>query len=250
MKISVIYDPTNADDKQRALDFMLGNPTSTTRAADAPAPAAKAIPGTSAPAPAATAIPGTSAPAMDTSLKFPPMTGTPDMTNLDVHGRPWDGRIHAKTKTQNKDGSWKYGKGVQKDTPDLIVHVNAQLDALGGTPAPAAMAPVPGTPAPAPTSAPQAPAPVAPTAPVAPAPQALEPAFQEIVNKQNRILEGGIAVVPGSYEHYKIPADYGPAAAIPELYAKWECHTIDEIYAKGAECWAALMPCMNFIWAE
>jgi hypothetical protein len=96
---------------------------------------------------------------------------------VDSTGLPWDARIHASTRTQNADGSWKKKKG----TGDVFYNqVVAEL--RQATPAPAAVpfvpltaaAPAPAAPAPA-APAPAAPAPAAP-APAAPAPAAPAPA--------------------------------------------------------------------------
>lgn len=48
---------------------------------------------------------------------------------LDKNGLPWDGRIHASTKTQTVDGSWKKKKGVDAD---LITQVEAELRQVMG----------------------------------------------------------------------------------------------------------------------
>lgn len=45
---------------------------------------------------------------------------------VDVNGMPWDKRIHASSKSINKDGSWRYQRGVDKET---IVKIEAQLRA-------------------------------------------------------------------------------------------------------------------------
>lgn len=103
---------------------------------------------------------------------------------VDKHGLPWDGRIHAGTKRMNADGSWTAKRGVD---PALVDQVEAELrQVMGAAPAPLAqgVAPVP-TPVsvaasttvpPAPTGAvpqpvapPPAPAPVAGAAPSMPA---------------------------------------------------------------------------------
>jgi hypothetical protein len=45
----------------------------------------------------------------------PPAAGTAPATNgvlLDVNKLPWDYRIHASTKTQNANGTWRYKRGV------------------------------------------------------------------------------------------------------------------------------------------
>lgn len=39
---------------------------------------------------------------------------------LDSNGLPWDERIHAGTKSQNQDGSWKKRKGVDDATVDAV----------------------------------------------------------------------------------------------------------------------------------
>lgn len=80
---------------------------------------------------------------------------------LDSKGMPWDERIHASTKTQNADGSWKKRRGVN----DLIVkEVEAELLAANTDTDTGEVAPtVPVTPAPPST-------PAAPTVPVTPAP--------------------------------------------------------------------------------
>lgn len=44
--------------------------------------------------------------------------------SLDKDGLPWDERIHAGSKQQNKDGSWKKRKGVK---PDYVAAVEAEL---------------------------------------------------------------------------------------------------------------------------
>lgn len=48
-----------------------------------------------------------------------------DATKLDKAGLPWDSRIHAKTKTTNKDGTWKYAVGVDREV--LVPQVEAEL---------------------------------------------------------------------------------------------------------------------------
>ncbi len=48
-----------------------------------------------------------------------------DASTLDKAGLPWDSRIHAKTKTTNKDGTWKYAVGVDREV--LVPQVEAEL---------------------------------------------------------------------------------------------------------------------------
>lgn len=92
-------------------------------------------------------------------------TSTPAGTNpnLDSEGLPWDGRIHAETKTRLKgDDTWKLKRGIE---PATVEHVKAELRALMAVPGAASFTP------PAPPAAPvQAPPP--PPAPPAPAPSA------------------------------------------------------------------------------
>lgn len=60
-------------------------------------------------------------------------TVTTTSDELDSNGLPWDERIHTSTKTQNKDGSWKYKRGLD-DAEKMAVEnelktaqINAQL---------------------------------------------------------------------------------------------------------------------------
>jgi hypothetical protein len=102
---------------------------------------------------------------------------------LDVDNLPHDNRIHASTKTKNKDGRWKKKKGVDDAT---VARIETELRSIMNIPpaAPPAAMPAPVVPLPpAPsadtaTAAPLPPAPLAevaaplPPAPVAPAPPA------------------------------------------------------------------------------
>lgn len=70
-----------------------------------------------------------------------PKTDPDSIGNLDSAGTPWDERIHASTKTTNKDGTWTR----RRNTPDdVFASVMAELS---GTPAPTT------PPAPEPTAA-------------------------------------------------------------------------------------------------
>lgn len=52
-------------------------------------------------------------------------TTTPTVdAELDCKNMPWDARIHAKAKTKNKDGSWRYKRGVDKN---LVTEVEAAI---------------------------------------------------------------------------------------------------------------------------
>jgi len=96
--------------------------------------------------------------------------GLPNGVELDKHGLPWDGRIHAGTKRKNADGSWTAKRGVD---PALVATVEAELrQVMGAAPAPLAQAPVASTAPSVPTPPPATAAPVTanlPTASVSPA---------------------------------------------------------------------------------
>jgi hypothetical protein len=72
---------------------------------------------------------------------------------LDKNGLPWDSRIHASTKTQNADATWRNKRGVSDEE---IARVTAELRQVMAIPAPPAP-PVPGAPPP-PPGVPAAPA--------------------------------------------------------------------------------------------
>jgi len=108
-------------------------------APEPPAPSTAAV----APSPTAHA----EAPA--TSLPPTPAAATPPSVPaggaVDVHGRVWDERIHASTRAQNKDGSWRYRKNVAQE---LIATVETQLDGKPAiTPAAPAVPEAPAAPA-------------------------------------------------------------------------------------------------------
>lgn len=67
----------------------------------------------------------------------------PATIKLDSKQFPWDERIHASSKTFNKDGTWRGKRGV---TAELIAGVEAELRKLMAIPSPAAQIPalVPG----------------------------------------------------------------------------------------------------------
>lgn len=123
---------------------------------------------TVAPPPPANTAPTTTTPGVASSAAVASSAGV----ELDKHGLPWDGRIHAGTKRKNADGSWTAKRGVD---PALVATVEAELrQVMGAAPAaPLAQAPVAATvtaPAgstPTPTSAPVAAVPPPPPTPVA-----------------------------------------------------------------------------------
>ena len=64
-------------------------------------------------------------------LNLPPIPKA--SVELDTQGMPWDIRIHARTKTKMKDGSWKKLRGVG---PNIVKQVEAELKAVQNIPAP------------------------------------------------------------------------------------------------------------------
>lgn len=74
---------------------------------------------------------------------------------LDVQGMPWDVRIHARTKTKMKDGSWKKLRGVG---PDVVKRVEGELKTVQNIPAPPPSVAVPVAPVTATAVIPAAPA--------------------------------------------------------------------------------------------
>ena len=96
------------------------------------------------------------APPLDDDSSWP---APPGGTTLDADGIPWDNRIHAASKTQCKDGTWKLRPGVDKD---LVAQVKAQLRGVQELP-------VPAPPVADPAAALFAPPPPPPPAPTAPA---------------------------------------------------------------------------------
>lgn len=51
------------------------------------------------------------------------------MVDVDADNLPWDERIHASTKTKNKDGTWRALRGVD---PDILARVTAELKGVMG----------------------------------------------------------------------------------------------------------------------
>ena len=81
---------------------------------------------------------------------FNPVNHLPSMpvipvpkAELDTQGFPWDIRIHARTKTKMKDGSWKKLRGVG---PNIVKQVEAELQAVQSLPVPAATGVIPAAP--------------------------------------------------------------------------------------------------------
>ena len=135
---------------------------------------------TVAPPPPANIAPTTTTPGVASSAAGASSAGV----ELDKHGLPWDGRIHAESKGKLADGSWRKKRQVD---PALVAQVEAELrQVMGAAPAVplAPAAAIPAQPAanvttptlgvassaavaPVPPIAPQPPAPSVPPAPVA-----------------------------------------------------------------------------------
>lgn len=144
----------------------------------APAPVPAAPPATTAPpvasVPAPPPAPPVTAPSAPAAPSIPaPVAGTP----VDSEGLPWDGRIHANTKSKIGDGTWRIARNMDDAT---VAAVKAELRQIMGVPAPApAVAAAPAIPTPPAVP----PAPQIPPPPVAtPAPPSAPSAAGAIVN--------------------------------------------------------------------
>jgi hypothetical protein len=81
-------------------------------------------------------------PLVDTTEEFVRPDGPEPVGDVDATGLPWDGRIHASTKTQKADKTWTQKRGV---AADLVTSVTAELRAnlaADGSPGPVDDAPV------------------------------------------------------------------------------------------------------------
>lgn len=166
------------------------------------APLAPSIPPT---VPASTAAP--SAPvntALTTTTPGAAYSAVPAVSagvDLDKHGLPWDGRIHAESKAKIADGTWRKKRNVD---PGLVAQVEAELRQVMGAPtAPLAVSTAPSVPTLPPVTA----APVTanlPTASASPAavppPPAPAPApavgderqqFVALIGRTSAALQGG-----------------------------------------------------------
>lgn len=171
-----------------------------------PAPLAVSTPAIAAgsivaPPPPANTAPITTTPGVASSAAGASSAGV----DLDKHGLPWDGRIHAGTKRKNADGSWTAKRGVD---PTLVATVEAELrQVMGAAPAaplaPAATFPVqPAAPVTTPTAGPAfsavaapAPPPAAPVVQPPPAPSGEVPAdaraqFVALVGRASAAIQG------------------------------------------------------------
>lgn len=156
---------------------------------------------TVAPPPPANTAPITTTPGVASSVAGVSSAGV----ELDKHGLPWDGRIHAGTKRKNADGSWAAKRGVD---PALVAGVEAELRQVMGAPGvaplvPAAAFPVqPAAPVTTPTAGPAssavavpAPPPAAPVVQPPPAPSGEVPAdarqqFVALVGRASAAIQG------------------------------------------------------------
>lgn len=128
-------------------------------------------------------------------------------TERDSEGIPWDERIHASTKTTNKDGTWTRRRNTPDATFDAVMaelkaaNTQRTLDAAAAmTTAPAVAVPVPPTPSvpapptsaesPAPSPAPAAPA-ASSSAPAVPAPPTAASSFPQIMMKVTKAQTAG-----------------------------------------------------------
>jgi len=168
---------------------------------------------TVAPPPPANTAPITTTPGVASSAAGASSAGV----ELDKHGLPWDGRIHAESKGKLTDGSWRKKRQVD---PALVAQVEAELRqvmgaapaaplAQGGAPAPTPVSvaastiaqSVPTGSAPLPVAPPPAPVPVAGAAPTMPAAPNVAPAgdvpqdarqqFVGLVGRASAAIQGG-----------------------------------------------------------
>ena len=85
--------------------------------------------------------------ASPTASPMPP--AAPATVLLDKTGLPWDARIHASSKTQNADKTWRVKRGA---SAELVAGVEAELRKLMAIPTPAAQPMIPPPPPPVPTA--------------------------------------------------------------------------------------------------
>lgn len=85
------------------------------------------MPNFEAPAPVPTFV--ASPPPLPTPAPVKPAAPPPNDFGVDSKGLPWDARIHAVTQGVNKDGSWRYRRGVEDAQ---IERIESELRARGG----------------------------------------------------------------------------------------------------------------------
>lgn len=143
----------------------------------------------------------------------------PAGVTLDSNGLPWDERIHASTKTTNKDGSWKKLKGVDEAT---VTAVTAELKQLMGAPAPTVTAPAPTLPA---VTAPTLPTVTAPALP--PVQESPYSAFTKFIGANLHSVENPIGRLTSEWvnqviELNGVPGGLANLAARPDLIPQIE----------------------------
>ena len=144
-----------------------------------------AIPGTTSTATSTAPVPPAPMPANAAPIAAPPTANHAGGVELDKHGLPWDGRIHAESKTKITDGSWRKKRNVD---PALVATVEAELrQVMGAAPAPLAQGV-----APAPTPAPVPVAGAAPSMPAAPGevPADARQQFVGLVGRASAAIQG------------------------------------------------------------
>lgn len=100
----------------------------------APSPIAPEVPQDGVPMPPSVAsVPAP--PSTVPEVPAAPSTSAPS-GELDVNGLPWDGRIHASSKTRNADGSWRQRRNL---SPVTLETVMAELRARAANPGNAAL---------------------------------------------------------------------------------------------------------------
>lgn len=126
---------------------------------------------------------------------------------LDIHGIPWDSRIHAGTASKNADGAWKRKKGVG----DVFYNdTAAELRRVMAIPAPVVAPPPPVDAAPLASSAPVAPPapPMMPPAPPAPPVVPPGPAPSVPASVAPPVAPAPLTTAPAATDN--IPAAPGP----------------------------------------
>lgn len=144
---------------------------------------------TVAPPPPANTAPITTTPGVASSAAGASSAGV----ELDKHGLPWDGRIHAESKGKLTDGSWRKKRQVD---PALVAQVEAELRQVMGAAPAAPLAPaaaIPAQPAANVTTpiAPQPPAPSVPPAPAGEVPQDARQQFVGLVGRASAAIQAG-----------------------------------------------------------
>lgn len=172
------------------------------------------------------------------------VTGTND--RLDIHGLPWDERIHASSHAKTADGSWRAKRNVE---PALVATVESELKALMAIPAVAPFDPtqafidkalreIPATvsapPPPPVAAAPPAPVAAPPPPPPAPTPIVVPPAgdpklaFVDLITwaskaiGENKFTKEELASIVVSHGVAKLPLLAERLDLIPQVRASLE----------------------------